>query len=163
MTPTSGLHDHLGYWLRRLSDEVHSSFEAELGAHGVTASQWGVMVSVAHGHRTTGAVARQLDIDPGAVSRLVDRLVAKDLVRREPDPASRRSVLLVLTEAGRELVPVLAEVADRNDAHFFGSLEAGQRRQLETWIRRLVDEPHPDDDRPEAAGRSTRQAPEQND
>ncbi|MEU6772331.1 MarR family transcriptional regulator [Streptomyces sp. NPDC046759] len=143
MSRTSGLHDHLGYWLRRLSDEVHSRFEAELGRHGVTVSQWGVMVSVFHGHDTTKAVAAHMDIDPGAVSRLVDRLTAKGLVRREPDPASRRTVRLVLTDQGQALVPELAELADRNDAHYFGSLDAGQRRQLEEWIRRLVGENHP--------------------
>ncbi|MFI9810504.1 MarR family winged helix-turn-helix transcriptional regulator [Streptomyces sp. NPDC052301] len=143
MSKTSGLHDHLGYWLRRLSDEVHSRFEAELDRYDVTVSQWGVMISVFHGHDTTKAVAAHMDIDPGAVSRLVDRLAAKDLIRREPDPASRRTVRLVLTDRGRALVPVLAEIADRNDAHWFGSLDAAQRRQLERWIRQLVGEAHP--------------------
>lgn len=143
MNRTSGLHDHLGYWLRRLSDEVHSRFETELARHGVTVSQWGVMIGVFHGQDTTKAVASHMDIDPGAVSRLVDRLVAKNLIRREPDPASRRTVRLVLTDEGRALVPVLAEIADRNDAHYFGSLDAPQRRRLETWIRGLVGEAHP--------------------
>ncbi|MEU8587300.1 MarR family transcriptional regulator [Streptomyces sp. NPDC048664] len=143
MNRTSGLHDHLGYWLRRLSDEVHGRFEAELAAHGVTVSQWGVMIGVFHGEDTTKAVASHMDIDPGAVSRLVDRLVAKGLLRREPDPVSRRTVRLVLTEEGLALVPVLAEIGDRNDAHYFGALDAAQRRQLETWIRRLVGEAHP--------------------
>ncbi|ANP51515.1 hypothetical protein AVL59_19585 [Streptomyces griseochromogenes] len=143
VSETSGLHDHLGYWLRRLSDEVHSRFEAELGKHDVTVSQWGVMISVFHGHDTTKAVAAHMDIDPGAVSRLVDRLAAKSLMRREPDAASRRTVRLVLTREGRALVPVLAEIADRNDAHYFGSLDTDQRRQLEEWILRLVGETHP--------------------
>ncbi|MGV4980999.1 MarR family winged helix-turn-helix transcriptional regulator [Streptomyces sp. NRAIS4] len=143
MSKTSGLHDHLGYWLRRLSDEVHSRFEAELARHDVTVSQWGVMISVFHGHDTTKAVAAHMDIDPGAVSRLVDRLMAKGLIRREPDPSSRRTVRLVLTDQGQALVPVLAELADHNDNRYFGSLDAGQRRQLEQWIRRLLGEAHP--------------------
>ncbi|MFG2123709.1 MarR family transcriptional regulator [Streptomyces sp. NPDC048710] len=33
-----------------------------------------------HGHATTKAVAQHMVVDPGAVSRLVDRLVAKDLI-----------------------------------------------------------------------------------
>ncbi|KUN09221.1 hypothetical protein AQI95_05075 [Streptomyces yokosukanensis] len=143
MNTTSGLHDHLGYWLRRLSDEVHGRFEAELDRHGVTVSQWGVMISVFHGHDTTKAVAAHMDIDPGAVSRLVDRLAVKGLIRREPDPVSRRTVRLVLTEQGQSLVPELAEIADRNDTHYFGSLDADRRRQLEEWIRHLVGEAHP--------------------
>jgi hypothetical protein len=34
-----GLHDHVGYWLRRLSDEVHTSFERQIAARGVTVAQ----------------------------------------------------------------------------------------------------------------------------
>jgi DNA-binding MarR family transcriptional regulator len=140
-TPPSGLRDHLGYWLRRLSDEVHGRFEKELARHDVTVSQWAVLITVHRGDATTaGEVARYIDIDAGAVSRLVDRLAAKGLMTREPDPASRRSLRLTLTQAGHELVPELAAIADRNDSHFFDSLTPQQREQLEVWIRRLVGE-----------------------
>ncbi|MGJ5749062.1 MarR family winged helix-turn-helix transcriptional regulator [Streptomyces puniciscabiei] len=141
---TSGLRDHLGYWLRRLSDEVHGRFERELAEHDVTVSQWAVLITLYRGDATTTReVARYMDIDAGAVSRLVDRLAAKGLMTREPDPASRRTLRLVLTDAGRDLAPKLAEIADRNDAHFFAGLEPVQRRQLENWIRHLVGETHP--------------------
>jgi len=142
---TSGLRDHLGYWLRRLSDEVHGRFERELAEHDVTVSQWAVLITLYRGDATTTReVARYMGIDASAVSRLVDRLAAKGLTTREPDPESRRTVRLTLTDAGRNLAPRLAEIADRNDAHFFAALEPDQRRQLETWIRRLVGEAHPE-------------------
>ncbi|MFE9559126.1 MarR family winged helix-turn-helix transcriptional regulator [Streptomyces sp. NPDC006703] len=142
---TSGLRDHLGYWLRRLSDEVHGRFERELAKHDVTVSQWAVLITLYRGDATTTReVARYMGIDAGAVSRLVDRLAAKGLTIREPDPASRRTVRLTLTDAGRDLAPRLAEIADRNDAHFFAALEPNQRRQLESWIRHLVGEAHPE-------------------
>ncbi|MEU6670075.1 MarR family transcriptional regulator [Streptomyces sp. NPDC046727] len=142
---TSGLRDHLGYWLRRLSDEVHGRFERELAEHDVTVSQWAVLITLYRGDATTTReVARYMGIDAGAVSRLVDRLAAKGLTTRQPDPASRRTVRLTLTDAGRDLAPKLAELADRNDAHFFAALEPDQRRQLESWIRHLVGEAHPE-------------------
>ena len=146
MTSTaSGLRDHLGYWLRRLSDEVHGRFERELARHDVTVSQWAVLATVYRGDATTTReVARYIDIDAGAVSRLVDRLAAKGLITREPDPASRRTLRLALTAAGHDLVPQLAEIADRNDAHFFATLEPARRRQLEDWVRRLTGESHPE-------------------
>ncbi|WP_042372822.1 MarR family winged helix-turn-helix transcriptional regulator [Streptacidiphilus neutrinimicus] len=136
---TSGLHDHLGYWLRRLSDEVHGRFERQLAEHGVTVAQWAVLITVYRGDATTTReVSRYVDIDVGAVSRLVDRLIAKGLISREPDPHSKRILRLTLTDQGRELAPRLAEIADRNDAHFFAALTPDQRRQLEHWIRDLV-------------------------
>lgn len=141
---SSGLHDHLGHWLRRLSDEVHSRFERELAQHDVTVAQWTVLITVYRGDAATaGEAARFIGIDAGAVSRLVDRLVAKGLMAREPHPESRRSLNLVLTDAGRELTPVLADLADRNDAYFFDGLAGDQRVQLEAWIRRLVTQGHP--------------------
>ncbi|MFJ8210510.1 MarR family winged helix-turn-helix transcriptional regulator [Streptomyces sp. NPDC096033] len=142
---SSGLRDHLGYWLRRLSDEVHSRFERQLAEHGVTVSQWAVLITVHRGDAgTTREVARYVGIDAGAVSRLVDRLIAKGLMSRESDPVSRRIMRLTLTEAGRELAPRLAEIADLNDAHFFAHLEPAQRLQLEHWIRSLVGDLQPD-------------------
>ncbi|MFC6986847.1 MarR family winged helix-turn-helix transcriptional regulator [Streptomyces cirratus] len=142
---TSGLRDHLGYWLRRLSDEVHGRFEKQLAEHGVTVSQWTVLITVYRGDATTTReVARYVDIDVGAVSRLVDRLIAKGLMSRESDPGSRRILRLALTDAGRDLTPRLAEIADRNDAHFFAHLDPAQRRQLEDWIRRLIGDTCPE-------------------
>ena len=58
----SGLRDHVGYWLRRLSDEVHLSFERKLAAHGVTVAQWTVLVTLYRGEGATVAeVARFIE------------------------------------------------------------------------------------------------------
>ena len=135
----SGLRDHVGYWLRRLSDAVHGRFERELAAHGVTVAQWNVLVSVHHGDAaTTAEVARWLQIDPGAVSRLVDRLAGKGLITRGTDPHSRRRLPLALTPKGAALVPTLIHLADGNDALFFGALSPVERAALVALLRRLL-------------------------
>jgi DNA-binding MarR family transcriptional regulator len=137
----SGLRDHLGYWLRRLSDEVHLSFERKLAAHGVTVAQWNVLVTLYRGEgETVAEVARFIDTDAAAVSRLVDRLADKGLVARSADPASRRRVLLALTPPGVGLVPVLVQLADQNDEAFFGTLPAAQRAELAGLLQRLLSE-----------------------
>ena len=135
----NGLRDHVGYWLRRLSDEVHTSFERQLAAHDVTVAQWNVLVTVYRGDATTtGEAARFIGIDPGAVSRLVDRLAAKKLITRSADPQSRRSLRLELTPAGQALAPVLIGIADQNDTAYFGSLPSTQRTELMRLLRQLL-------------------------
>jgi DNA-binding MarR family transcriptional regulator len=137
----SGLRDHLGYWLRRLSDEVHLSFERKLAAHGVTVAQWNVLVTLYRGEgETVAEVARFIGTDAAAVSRLVDRLADKGLVARSADPGSRRRVLLALTPPAAGLVPVLVQLADRNDEAFFGTLPAAQRAELAGLLQRLLRE-----------------------
>jgi DNA-binding MarR family transcriptional regulator len=135
----SGLHDHVGYWLRRLSDEVHLSFERKLAAHGVTVAQWNVLVTLYRGEGVTVAeVARFIETDAAAVSRLVDRLAEKGLVARSADPASRRRVLLALTPPAVGLMPMLAGLADQNDEAFFGTLPPAQRAELAGLLQRLL-------------------------
>lgn len=138
-TSASGLRDHLGYWLRRLSDEVHLSFERKLAAHGVTVAQWNVLVTLYRAEAETVAeVARFTGSDAAAVSRLVDRLAEKGLVTRSADPASRRRVLLALTPAAAGLVPGLVQLADQNDEAFFGTLPAAGRAELAGLLQRLL-------------------------
>ena len=48
-------------------------------------------------------IASELRITTGGVSKLVDRIEANGHCRRRPNPADRRSSLLELTPAGREL------------------------------------------------------------
>ena len=138
----SGLHDHLGYWLRRLSDQVHTSFERQLARFDVTVAQWNVLVTLHHGlARTTSEVARYIETDQGAVSRLVDRLADKGLVTRQPDPASRRQQLLVLTPEALTLIPQLIAAADQNDHEYFGSMPEPDRDSLSALLKSLLKPP----------------------
>lgn len=137
----SQLEDHLGYWLRCLSNFVHQGFAARLERHGVSVPQWVVLRSLFDRERTSlGELARAIGVDNGALSRMVERLSQKGLVRREADAEDRRAVRLGLTDAGKELVPSLAREADENDAAFFGVLDEKERRKLLAAVRRLLSE-----------------------
>lgn len=139
MSSDSGLRTHLGYWLRRLSDEVHLRFERQLAERGVSVAQWNVLVSLYRGEgRTVGEIAGFIETDVAAVSRLVDRLTDKGLVVRGPDPDSRRRTLLTLTPAAEQLVPHLIAIADANDEAFFGSLSDDRRSELTDLLQRLL-------------------------
>ena len=51
---------------------------------------------------TLGELAQRLACVRSNVTQLVDRLEADGLVRREADPADRRSIMAVVTDAGRD-------------------------------------------------------------
>lgn len=135
----SGLRDHTGYWLNRLRMAVHTTFERALAGHDITVAQWSALIALYHGDATTPlGLAEFIDIDPGAATRLIDRLVAKGLLTRDSDPDDRRSVRLALTEKARALAPVLAAAADANDAAFFGVLAPEEHRQFRHLLARLL-------------------------
>ena len=79
-----------------------------------------------------------LGLTKGAVSKLVDRLVAKKLVTRRAQDGDRRFQSVALTQAGGTLVPDLAALADQNDAAFFGHLSAAERAVVDLVLREIV-------------------------
>ncbi|CAA9224380.1 MAG: hypothetical protein AVDCRST_MAG77-640 [uncultured Chloroflexi bacterium] len=84
-----------------------------LGLHRQDVTPCGVPISVSAAHALSelGAggplsqrhLAERLGLEPSTVSRLVDQLERRGWVRRERDPASRRTVRLGLTSQGAHL------------------------------------------------------------
>jgi DNA-binding MarR family transcriptional regulator len=71
---------------------------------GITGAQFELLrqLALADGRSTTSALARDLDVDPAAVTRLVAVLHELGLVDREDDRRDRRRRPVVLTPAGRD-------------------------------------------------------------
>jgi DNA-binding MarR family transcriptional regulator len=57
----------------------------------------------------TGSLADRLGANPSTFSRSLDRMVAAGWVQREPNPESRREVIIGLTDDGRRLVHAVTE------------------------------------------------------
>lgn len=139
----SALEDHLGYWLRFVSNHVSQAFRLEVEACGVRVSEWVVLRELfAPGSGSPGALVRSLGMTKGAVSKLVDRLESKGLATRAIDEGDRRQQVVRLTARGRALVPRLARLADDNDAHFFGHLSPELRATLVAAMRQIVAHHH---------------------
>lgn len=85
--------------------------------HGITASQYEFLRYLReHPHTRVGDLAAFFAIGVGAASKGIDRLAARELVSRRPDPADGRSSRLALTDAGTRLLrdadTAFAEIGD---------------------------------------------------
>lgn len=119
----SNLQEHIGYWANRFGQEVHTGFERLLAKYNITVSQWCLLVVLYHKQaNTVRGVAKVINLDVGAVTRLVDRLEEKGFVKRLADSDDRRSIRLELNEKAIEMIPKLAQEADKNDEKFYGVL-----------------------------------------
>ncbi|HEX4227639.1 MAG TPA: MarR family transcriptional regulator [Bryobacteraceae bacterium] len=135
----SSLESHAGFWLRFVSNHVSHSFARKLANTGVTVAEW-VMLRVLFevGETSPSKLAAFSGLTRGAVSKLVDRLLRKDLVSRTEASEDRRFQDVKLTAAGRALVPKLATLADRNDEEFFSHLSTKDRAALVAILKKLV-------------------------
>ena len=76
---------------------------------------------------------------PAAISKLGERLVAKGLAERTESQEDKRAHSLSLTKEGRAKIPVLASLADKNDAEFFGVLTKEEHEALDRILRVLAE------------------------
>jgi DNA-binding MarR family transcriptional regulator len=135
----SNLGDHVGYWLRCLSNFVSYSFAERLAKEDVTVPQWVLLRTLySHDNITLNQLAQLIGLDKSSVSRMVERLVQRKLVNRD-EGNDRRSLGLGLTPDARKLVPRLAKHADQNDASFFKTLSQKQRKEFLGTIKQLLD------------------------
>jgi DNA-binding MarR family transcriptional regulator len=135
----SHLEDHLGYWLRCLSNFVSRSFADKLATEGISVAQW-VVLRILYGCKplTLKQAAEKVGVDNSSLSRVVEKLVQRGLVNRVAGK-DRRSILLSLTHSGSQLVPILAKMADDNDGSFFKDLSDNQRKEFLSIIKQLLE------------------------
>jgi DNA-binding MarR family transcriptional regulator len=139
MGDISALGDHLGFWLRFVSNHVSQAFARKVEGRGVSVAEWALMRVLHDGDRTAPSrAAEALGMTRGAITKLADRLIGKGLVLRRADPDDGRAQTLALTAKGRRLVPELAALADENDAAFFGDLPPRERAQLTQLLKGIV-------------------------
>jgi DNA-binding MarR family transcriptional regulator len=85
-----------------------------------------------------GALLNQTLVTSGTMTNRIDRLAARDLVRREPDPTDRRGVLVVLSPRGRAVVDDTLTDQLAHEQKLLAGLTDRQRDALADLLRDLV-------------------------
>jgi DNA-binding MarR family transcriptional regulator len=87
---------------------ARTHFDQRARANGMTRAQWVILARL---ERQSGISQNEMaticEVEPITVGRLIDRLEARGLVERRPDPTDRRIRRLHLTPAAQ---PVLDEI-----------------------------------------------------
>jgi len=150
--PEEGL--SVGYLMGRARASLLSSLDAELARFGLTGMQFAVLKHVGEGSaRTAAGLCRFMQYDTGAMTRILDRLEEKGLVRRERSRDDRRAVVLRLAPSGRAQMPRLLAAAGRVlEAHLAGFSNT-EVEALKSYLGRMIENGQMQGDiRPTATG-----------
>lgn len=137
----SPLTAHIGFWMRLVSNSVSYSFARKVETHDVTVAEWVVMREMYADNAqesSPSVVAELTGLSRGAISKLITRLLDKNLVSRNESSEDRRYQSIKLTSKGRSLIPQLAALADQNDEDFFSPLSKSERQLLMDLLMRLA-------------------------
>ncbi|AIR68568.1 MarR family transcriptional regulator [Dickeya fangzhongdai] len=69
----------------------------------ITAHQFKVLISIYKGFTSPVDVSKNVMMDGGALSRMIERMVKRELILRQPHPNDKRQVILALTEKGQAI------------------------------------------------------------
>lgn len=132
------LAESVGHQLFCLTNLMKREVELRMAEHGLTDSQWKPLWLIKSGiAETSFEMARQLNMDAGAVTRMVDRVVAKGLIERERSDSDRRVVHLRLTAAGETAVAGVPHVLAAVNNDFLRGLSESEWKQLQKLLSRM--------------------------
>lgn len=129
----------LGHLATAVRNAIFAALERELAPLELTSAQFIVVIGAMRGRaRTVNEFCAFAGIDAGPMSRLLDRLEAKGIVRRVRDEADRRQVQVELTDKGRQLSPQIMPVIARVYTQFLAGFSADDALQLQVLMQRLL-------------------------
>ena len=131
--------ESIGYLLRTTVSTLMRAAESEMRPYGLTAVQWAPLMIISRGGNPTAAsLARDLNTDTGAMTRMLDRLEAKGLLARNRSATDRRVVMLTLTEQGRELTTLIPHHLARVYNNHLSGFSQDEFAQLKQMLRRII-------------------------
>lgn len=110
--------DYLCFRLGALTRRIQRDYNNRFAELGITLGQSFVLFSLMEADGSSVKdIAATVQLDPPAITGLVDRLVKEGLVERRVAPDDRRSTNIYLTERGREIAGKAGLIAyDYNEA-----------------------------------------------
>jgi DNA-binding MarR family transcriptional regulator len=133
-----GIVDRIGGIARRLNRTMDETL-AEFGLDTAEHKALSVLAQGGAPFRSTpGRLARRMELSSGAMTNRLDRLEQAGLIRRLPDPADRRGVVVELTEHGHDVYRSTVGVQAKKEQLFASALTARQKTQLNALLRRLM-------------------------
>ncbi|GLQ50631.1 MarR family winged helix-turn-helix transcriptional regulator [Dyella flava] len=134
----------LGRELRNATNALEKTVHAASGTDDLTLLHWAVLA-----HLACESSSKQLDVKsttgiaPAHLTRLLDELTDRRLVRRHRSPSDRRQIVLALTQAGREsarrLLTSLGERIDQTQLDAMNCLGLS----LEQFVDRMASNDKP--------------------
>ncbi len=137
----------VGALLSRVRVEMLAALDSELAADKrlapleLSAAQLIVIANLAAAEAPMSAsdLCKGISYDAGAMTRMLDRLENKGLIRRNRSAQDRRLMHLELTEEGRAAYPRMREISMAVANHFLHGFTKAEARQLESLLTRMLE------------------------
>jgi DNA-binding MarR family transcriptional regulator len=140
----------IGALLSRVRVEMLAAIDKELADDRrlapleLSSAQFIIIANLAgaEGQISASDLCKHISYDAGAMTRMLDRLESKGLIRRSRSAEDRRLMHLELTEEGRATYPRMREISMGVANRFLRGFSKTEARQLENMLARMLENAH---------------------
>ena len=140
----------IGSLLSRVRVEMLAAIDRELAADRrlapleMSAAQYIIIANLAGPGEPKSAadLCKGISYDAGAMTRMLDRLESKGLIRRSRSTHDRRLMILELTDEGLAAYPRMREISMGVANRFLRGFTKAEARQLEGFLTRMLENAH---------------------
>ncbi|HEY0474086.1 MAG TPA: MarR family transcriptional regulator [Kribbella sp.] len=126
----------------RLARHLDRARSQAFAAHGLESWEFDVLAALRRAgapyQLSPGRLLKETLVTSGTMTNRVDRLTARGLVERLPDPADRRGVLVQLTDSGRDSVDAAMADLLTHERNLLGSISERDQAKIARVLRELV-------------------------
>ena len=142
-----GTEESVGYLMRRLVTVIRQGVDRRLEAVGLTDAQWVPLLKLQlAGAMPVAELARGCEVDAGAMTRMLDRLEAKGLLRRVRSTTDRRVVTIELTADGAQAAARIPAILCEVQNGLLTDVSREEWRALLATLRKMLDNAQPRQD-----------------
>ncbi|TMH09405.1 MAG: MarR family transcriptional regulator [Betaproteobacteria bacterium] len=131
--------ESMGHLLFQLMASIRREVESRMAEHGLTDAQWKPLLMLKMGRAGTAfELAREMCVDAGAMTRMLDRLESKRLIERVRSETDRRVVHLQLTAEGESVVEHVPHVLAAVNNDFLRGFNKQEWAQMKELLQRML-------------------------
>ncbi len=127
--------------MEKLTKKIDRLTEQTVGRFGLNTGEFKLLLKLRQtpGDRASaGRLASSLSLSSGAMTNRIDRLEEAGFVARERDPEDRRSVVVVLTQEGRDILDKAVDTQAEEERSILSALTPDEQRQLNSLLRTVL-------------------------
>ena len=126
----------------RLARHLDRARSQAFDTHGLESWEFDVLAALRRAgapyQLSPGKLLKETLVTSGTMTNRVDRLAARRLVERLPDPADRRGVLVQLTPSGRDAVDAAMADLLAHERALLGTISERDQQKIARVLRELV-------------------------
>jgi DNA-binding MarR family transcriptional regulator len=131
--------ESIGFLLKRAGIQLSTTVDRSLVQYDMTHGQFAIVMKLLHGYAKTAAeLARDAMTDTGAMTRMLDRLEEKGIVRRTRSSVDRRVIEVELTDKGKELASDMIQVVIDALNHHLRGFTPEEVELFKNFLRRMI-------------------------